>query len=99
MKNKKAICHAAIFLVLVIVINKLLNFMLIQPGLARTVFYESSKGGYDVIALGASHGTYGVDADELSDTMGGKAINMCARWFQELKVDKASDFNTSRDAK
>ena len=77
MKNKKAICHAAIFLVLVIVINKLLNFMLIQPGLARTIFYESSKGGYDVIALGASHGTYGVDADELSDTMGGKAINMC----------------------
>ena len=77
MKKKKPLCLAVIFLVIVLIINKLLDFMLIQPGLARTVFYESSKGGYDIITLGASHGTYGIATQELGERLEGNTMNMC----------------------
>ena len=77
MKKKKPLCLAVIFLGIVLIINKLLDFMLIQPGLARTVFYESSKGGYDIITLGASHGTYGIATQELGERLEGNTMNMC----------------------
>ena len=54
----KRITLAVLFTALVILLNSLLNFMLVQPGLARTMFYEVKKQDYECLVLGASHGSY-----------------------------------------
>ena len=55
---------------LVIVINSLCNYLLIQPGLSRTMFYEAKKQDYQCMVLGASHGSYGIDPVTLEEETG-----------------------------
>ena len=40
MKKKKSFTLTAVFVALVVVLNNLLNFMLVQPGLTRVMFHE-----------------------------------------------------------
>jgi hypothetical protein len=77
MKKHKGLLLAALFIVLVILINNILNFLLIQPGLSKTIFHEAQKGGYDCIILGASHGSYGLSTEELDTQLNMKTMNMC----------------------
>lgn len=77
MKKRKKLVLAAVFVVLVFLINQLLNYMLVQPGLARTIFYECRQGGYECVLLGASHGSYGYSTEEISEKLGLKTMNMC----------------------
>lgn len=73
----KRIILAALFMVLVIAINSLCNFLLIQPGLSRTMFYEAKKQDYQCMVLGASHGSYGIDPVTLEEETGLQVMNMC----------------------
>lgn len=73
----KNITRAVIFTVLVILLNSLLNFLLVQPGLARTMFYEAKKQDYECLVLGASHGSYGIDSYALGEELDMKVMNMC----------------------
>lgn len=77
MKKKRWIVPVVLFIALAIAINSLLNYMLIQPGLARTIFHESESGDYDCIILGASHGSYGYSPEEIQGETGMKVMNMC----------------------
>lgn len=77
MKKHKTIILVALFLVLVVGLNSLFNFLLVQPGLSQTIFYETKQGGYDCVVLGASHGSYGIATDVLSEKLGVKTMNMC----------------------
>ena len=65
MKKKRGIITAAVFIALVVLLNNLLNFMLVQPGLTRTMFHELTQENRECIILGASHGSYGLSAQEL----------------------------------
>lgn len=77
MKKKRWILPVVIFVLLVIVINSLLNYMLVQPGLSRTIFHESEAGDYDCIIVGASHGSYGYVPEDIENATGMKTMNMC----------------------
>ncbi len=77
MKKKTTWIRAGIFLILVILLDQLLDYVLIQPGLARTIFHESAQGGYDIVAVGASHGSYGIASQELGEELDGRAMNLC----------------------
>ena len=72
----KRIILAALFIMLVIVINSLCNYLLIQPGLSRTMFYEAKKQDYQCMVLGASHGSYGIDPVTLEEETGYVASDM-----------------------
>lgn len=73
----KRITLAVLFTALVILLNTLLNFMLTQPGLARTMFYEAKKQEYECLVLGASHGSYGIDSYTLGEELDMQVMNMC----------------------
>ena len=73
----KRIILASLFIMLVIVINSLCNYLLIQPGLSRTMFYEAKKQDYQCMVLGASHGSYGIDPVTLEEETGYQVMNMC----------------------
>lgn len=77
MKKKKSFALTAVFVALVVVLNNLLNFMLVQPGLTRVMFHELKTTNPDCLVLGASHGSYGIATDELEDGLDAGAMNMC----------------------
>ena len=77
MKKRKGLILAAVFVVLVVLLNNLFNFMLVQPGLTRTMFNELTTEQYDCLILGASHGSYGLSTEEISDGLGMNTMNMC----------------------
>ncbi|MDO5401835.1 MAG: hypothetical protein Q4F11_00200 [Eubacteriales bacterium] len=77
MKKKRWILPVVGFTALVIVINSLLNYMLVQPGLSRFIFHESEAGDFDCIIVGASHGSYGYSPEAFEDETGMKTMNMC----------------------
>lgn len=77
MKKRRWILPVVIFIALVIAINSLLNYMLIQPGLSRSIFHEAKEGGFDCIIVGASHGSYGYSSEVLKNETGMKTMNMC----------------------
>ena len=64
MKKKKSFTLTAVFVALVVVLNNLLNFMLVQPGLTRVMFHELETTNPDCLVLGTSHGSYGIATDE-----------------------------------
>lgn len=74
---KKKLAAVVIFLIICVMFNSLANYCLIQPGLARTVYNDAKKGGYDVILVGASHGSYGLDPEVIEQETGLKTMNMC----------------------
>lgn len=73
----KRITRAILFMVLIVVLNSILNFALVQPGLARTMFYEAKKQDYECLILGASHGSYGIDSYTLGEQLDMQVMNMC----------------------
>jgi hypothetical protein len=75
-KRRKAVL-AVLFIVLVILLNQLLNYMLVQPGLGRTLFYECRNNDYECLILGASHGSYGLSPEQIGEELGCKVMNMC----------------------
>lgn len=77
MKKKRGIITAAVFVVLVILLNNLLNFMLVQPGLTRIMFHELTQENSECIILGASHGSYGLSTRELDKGLNMNTMNMC----------------------
>lgn len=77
MKKNKQIISAAVFILVVVLLNNLLNFMLVQPGLSRIMFHELQTQKPDCIILGASHGSYGLSTDELDSGLGVNTMNMC----------------------
>lgn len=77
MKKRKAVILAAVFLMLVIAANSLLNYLLVQPGLSRTIFYECRQNKNECIILGASHGSYGLSTEEIEKAVGITTLNMC----------------------
>lgn len=78
-KMKKAKCFilAAVFVTFVIIINNLLDFMLVQPGLARVMFHELETENPECLILGASHGSYGLSTEELDSGLAMNTMNMC----------------------
>lgn len=77
MKKKKSFTMTAVFVALVVVLNNLLNFMLVQPGLTRVMFHELETTNPDCLVLGTSHGSYGIATDELESGLDAGAMNMC----------------------
>ena len=77
MKKKKSFTLTAVFVALVLVLNNLLNFMLVQPGLTRVMFHELETTNPDCLVLGTSHGSYGIATDELESGLDAGAMNMC----------------------
>lgn len=75
--KKKPVILVVVFVILVIFINQVANFLLVQPGLARTMFHECGQGGYDCVILGASHGSYGLSPEEINEKTGYNTMNMC----------------------
>jgi hypothetical protein len=73
----KRITLACLFIALVVALNSFLDFALTQPGLSRTMFYEAKKQDYECLVLGASHGSYGIDAYTLGDELGMQVMSMC----------------------
>lgn len=62
---------------LVVGLNSLFNFLLVQPGLSRSIFHEATGGDYECVILGASHGSYGIATDVVEENIGMKTMNMC----------------------
>lgn len=77
MKKGKCFISAAVFVVIVVLLNNLLNFMLVQPGLTRVMFHELESQESDCLILGASHGSYGLSTEELDSGLGMNTMNMC----------------------
>lgn len=77
MKKRKAVLLASGFVVLAVALNSLFNFLLVQPGLARTIFYECRQNNNECIILGASHGSYGLSSQEIQTELGQNTLNMC----------------------
>lgn len=74
----KKILLTAVFLVVFIIINSILNFVLIPSCLTRVILHElTSNHDYKCVVLGTSHGAYGIDADVVSSESGRKTMNLC----------------------
>lgn len=77
-KNGRNRCLIAlVFLIMAITVNSVLNFAFIKPGLTRVILHELQTGNYQSVILGTSHGSYGLDADAVSETFGKKTMNLC----------------------
>lgn len=77
MKKRKAAVLAAVFVILAVALNGLFNFLLVQPGLARTIFYECRQEENECIILGASHGSYGLSPAQIQEKISQNTLNMC----------------------
>lgn len=77
MKKRKKLISAAVFILLIIFINCMLNFLLVQPRLTRIMFHELDKGDYTQLIIGTSHGSYGINSAEITDATGENTMNMC----------------------
>lgn len=77
MKKRKSFIWTVLFVALVVFLNNLLNFMLVQPGLTRIMFYELKTQNPECIVLGASHGSYGIASDGLDNGLNCSSMNMC----------------------
>jgi len=77
-RKHKGILLTAVFLVVFIIINSILNFILIPSCLTRVILHELvSSSDYKCVVLGTSHGAYGIDADIVSKESGKKTMNLC----------------------
>ena len=78
MRKHKNILISIVFLIMFIIVNNILNFTLVPVGLTRVILHElESSGDYKCIILGTSHGSYGIDADIISQQTGKKTMNLC----------------------
>ena len=77
MSKKKIIIRMSAFLALMIIIDQICNFALVQPGLSRIMFHELKQGQYNCIILGASHGSYGLDPEIVGAELKKNTMNMC----------------------
>lgn len=77
MRKRKAFILAAVFVALAVAVNSLLNYLLVQPGLSRTIFYECRQNNNECVILGASHGSYGLSTEEIEKALGKTTLNMC----------------------
>jgi len=78
MRKHKQTIITIVFLTVFIIVNSILNFTLVPPGLTRVILHElESNNDYKCIILGTSHGSYGIDADIVSQQMGKKTMNLC----------------------
>ena len=78
MRKHKNILITIVFLIVFVIVNSILNFLLVPPGLTRVILHElESSDDYKCIVLGTSHGSYGIDADIISQQLGKKTMNLC----------------------
>ena len=78
MQKHKKLLITIVFLTVFVIANSILNFILVPPGLTRVILHElESNNDYKCVILGASHGSYGIDADIVSQQSGKKTMNMC----------------------
>ena len=78
MRKHKNILISIVFLIMFIIVNNILNFTLVPVGLTRVILHElESSGDYKCIILGTSHGSYGIDADIISQQTEKKTMNLC----------------------
>lgn len=76
-RRRRRILYAVAFVLCIVIVNTVLGFALIKPGLTRIMLHELDEGDYQCVVLGTSHGSYGIDADTVSETSGKKTMNLC----------------------
>ncbi|HEY9574838.1 MAG TPA: hypothetical protein VIR32_04835 [Lachnospiraceae bacterium] len=67
----------AIPCILILCLNLLLNHLMIIQPVLRIAFHEISKGQYDTLYVGASHGAAGIDPTVVDNITNGKSFNFC----------------------
>ena len=78
MRRYKKLLRTIIFLTVFVIVNSIFNFVLVPPGLTRVILHDlESSDDYKCIILGTSHGSYGIDADIVSQESGIKTMNLC----------------------
>jgi len=78
MRKQKKILITIAFLIVFIIVNSIFDFALVPPGLTRVILHDlESNDDYKCIILGTSHGSYGIDADIVSQESGIKTMNLC----------------------
>ena len=78
MRRYKKLLRTIIFLTVFVIVNSIFNFVLVPPGLTRVILHNlESSDDYKCIILGTSHGSYGIDADIVSQESGIKTMNLC----------------------
>lgn len=78
MGKYKKLLVTGLFLLIFVITNSILSFTLVPPGLTRVILHElKSSDDYKCIILGTSHGSYGIDADIVSQQSGSKTLNLC----------------------
>lgn len=77
LKKKRKILVTIVFMILLVSVNKLLSFALVPPGLTRVILHETETYDFKCVVLGTSHGSYGIDANIVSEVSGVRTMNLC----------------------
>ena len=78
MRKSKRLLVTIVFLTVFIIANSIFNFALVLPGLTRVILHElDANDDYKCVILGTSHGSYGIDADIVSQQSDKKTLNLC----------------------
>jgi len=78
LRKSKRLLVTIVFLTVFIIANSIFNFALVLPGLTRVILHElDANDDYKCVILGTSHGSYGIDADIVSQQSDKKTLNLC----------------------